>query len=103
MRCTIDNRKVIQKGDTTSTGGTVLERSDVASQKDIDIATEGMKVFCPACKKTGTIKAVIMPPRVKTIHVVLQIALIWNWRKPISRTNLVVLRGRVRVGIWLKN
>lgn len=55
MRSTIDNRKVIQKGDTTSTSGTVLEGSHLASQEDIGIATMGMKVFCPACKKTGTI------------------------------------------------
>lgn len=54
MRCTIDNRKVIQKGDTTSTGGIVLEGSSFASQ-GAAIATVGMKVFCPACKKTGSI------------------------------------------------
>ncbi|MDV5226715.1 hypothetical protein RZ760_012340 [Providencia rettgeri] len=32
MCCTIDNRKVIQKGDATSTGGGVLEGRSFASQ-----------------------------------------------------------------------
>ncbi|HEK0697767.1 TPA: PAAR domain-containing protein, partial [Proteus mirabilis] len=39
---------------TTNTGGTVLTGSSIAKQTQ-GIACVGDPVYCPACKKTGTI------------------------------------------------
>ncbi|WP_411753542.1 PAAR domain-containing protein [Serratia sp. (in: enterobacteria)] len=54
MRATIQGRKIIQKGDTTTTGGAVLSGSAWVDQTQ-GIACKGDPVFCPACKTTGFI------------------------------------------------
>ncbi|MBD2780847.1 PAAR domain-containing protein [Xenorhabdus szentirmaii] len=54
MRATIDGKKIILKGDTTNTGGTVLTGSRLTKQGE-PVACVGDDVFCPACKGTGSI------------------------------------------------
>ncbi|OTA20048.1 hypothetical protein Xbed_01763 [Xenorhabdus beddingii] len=54
MRATIEGKKIILKGDTTNTNGTVLTGSGLTKQGE-PIACVGDSVFCPACKSTGTI------------------------------------------------
>ncbi|PQQ40746.1 PAAR domain-containing protein, partial [Photorhabdus luminescens] len=44
----------ILKGDTTTTGGEVLNGSDLVNQQ-LSVACKGTPVFCPACKQTGAI------------------------------------------------
>ena len=54
MRVIIQGKKVILKGDTTTTGGSVLEGSPLVNQEDA-LARKGGLVFCPACKAQGKI------------------------------------------------
>ncbi|HFS8185023.1 TPA: PAAR domain-containing protein [Providencia stuartii] len=54
MRSTVNSRKIILKNDTTNTGGTVLTASSLAKQTQ-GVACVGDSVYCPSCKKTGTI------------------------------------------------
>ncbi|OHT23004.1 PAAR domain-containing protein [Providencia stuartii] len=54
MRSTVNGRKIILKNDTTNTGGTVLTGSSLAKQTE-GVACVGDSVYCPLCKKTGTI------------------------------------------------
>ncbi|WP_127956606.1 S-type pyocin domain-containing protein [Serratia microhaemolytica] len=59
MRTTCDGKGVVHKGDTTTTGGVVLEGVEGASLFFNDhgsaVALKGHKVFCPACERTGVI------------------------------------------------
>ena len=54
MRNLVNGRKIILENDTTNTGGTVLTGSSIAKQTQ-GVACVGDPVYCPACKKTGTI------------------------------------------------
>jgi uncharacterized Zn-binding protein involved in type VI secretion len=54
MRAKIQGRKIIQKGDTTTTGGAVIGASAWVKQAQ-GVACKGDPVFCPACKTTGSI------------------------------------------------
>lgn len=54
MRSTVNCRKIILKNDTTNTGGSVLTASSLAKQTQ-GVACVGDSVYCPSCKKTGTI------------------------------------------------
>lgn len=54
MRAKIQGRKIILKGDTTTTGGAVLGGSALANQGN-GFSCKGDPVFCPACKTTGSI------------------------------------------------
>jgi uncharacterized Zn-binding protein involved in type VI secretion len=54
MRAKIQGRKIIRKGDTTTTGGAVLGGSAWVNQTQ-SVACKGDPVFCPACKTTGSI------------------------------------------------
>ncbi len=47
-------KKIILKGDTTTTGGDVLNGSGLVNQQ-LAVARKGDPVFCPACKQTGAI------------------------------------------------
>lgn len=47
-------RSIILKNDTTNTGGSVLTASSLAKQTQ-GVACVGDSVYCPSCKKTGTI------------------------------------------------
>ncbi|MBS9425484.1 PAAR domain-containing protein [Photorhabdus caribbeanensis] len=54
MRSVVESKKIILKGDTTTTGGEVLNGSDLVNQQ-LSVACKGDSVFCPACKQTGAI------------------------------------------------
>ncbi|MGM0938260.1 MAG: PAAR domain-containing protein [Pseudomonadota bacterium] len=54
MRNTVKGRSIILKNDTTNTGGSVLTASSLAKQTQ-GVACVGDSVYCPSCKKTGTI------------------------------------------------
>lgn len=54
-RPTLNGKPVALKGDKTSTGGVILEGLDGHTVHGIPVAREGDKVWCPACKQTGTI------------------------------------------------
>ncbi|WP_391528422.1 PAAR domain-containing protein [Photorhabdus akhurstii] len=54
MRSVVESKKIILKGDTTTTGGEVLNGSDLVNQQ-LSVACKGAPVFCPACKQTGAI------------------------------------------------
>ncbi|MEY0303409.1 PAAR domain-containing protein [Providencia manganoxydans] len=54
MRSTVNGRNIILKNDTTNTVGSVLTGSSLAKQTQ-GIACVGDSVYCPSCKKTGTI------------------------------------------------
>ncbi|KGM26038.1 MULTISPECIES: PAAR domain-containing protein [Photorhabdus] len=54
MRSVVESKKIILKGDTTITGGEVLNGSDLVNQQ-LSVACKGAPVFCPACKQTGAI------------------------------------------------
>lgn len=58
MRSTCDGRGIVRKGDTTTTGGLVLEGvegSFFVHDQGSAVAVKGHKVSCPACKRTGVI------------------------------------------------
>ena len=54
-RPTLNGKPVALKGDKTSTGGVILEGLDNHTVHGTPVAREGDKVWCPACKQTGTI------------------------------------------------
>ncbi|MGV7962679.1 PAAR domain-containing protein [Photorhabdus tasmaniensis] len=54
MRSVVEGRQIILNGDTTTTGGNVLNGSDLVNQQ-LEVARKGDPVFCPACKQTGAI------------------------------------------------
>ncbi|TDB43223.1 PAAR domain-containing protein [Photorhabdus khanii] len=54
MRSVVEGKKIILKGDTTTTRGDVLNGSDLVNQQLL-VARKGDPVFCPACKQTGAI------------------------------------------------
>ncbi|WP_058913352.1 PAAR domain-containing protein [Entomohabitans teleogrylli] len=54
MRTTVQGKKVILAGDTTTTGGKVLSGSLLVNQSQA-LARKGDPVLCPACKSTGKI------------------------------------------------
>ncbi|WP_445494553.1 PAAR domain-containing protein [Photorhabdus sp. SF281] len=54
MRSVVEGKKIILKGDTTTTGGDVLKGSGLVNQQS-SVACKGDPVFCPACKQTGAI------------------------------------------------
>ncbi|WP_416383762.1 PAAR domain-containing protein [Photorhabdus bodei] len=54
MRSVVESKKIILKGDTTTTGGEVLKGSDLVNQQ-LSVACKGAPVFCPGCKQTGSI------------------------------------------------
>lgn len=55
MRPTVQGIKIILKGDTSTTRGNVLTGSSDGFMSTTEVALIGDKVFCPACKMTGTI------------------------------------------------
>ncbi len=48
-------RRVVRKGDTTTTAGRVLTGGSKARDRYREIACLGDLVFCPVCKTTGII------------------------------------------------
>ncbi|MBS9432824.1 PAAR domain-containing protein [Photorhabdus hainanensis] len=54
MRSVVESKKIILKGDITTTGGEVLNGSGLVNQQ-LSVACKGDSVFCPACKQTGAI------------------------------------------------
>ncbi|MCT8350126.1 PAAR domain-containing protein [Photorhabdus temperata] len=54
MRSVVERKKIILKGDTTTTGGNVLNGSGLVNQQ-LEVVRKGDPVFCPACKQTGAI------------------------------------------------
>ncbi|MCT8345610.1 PAAR domain-containing protein, partial [Photorhabdus kleinii] len=54
MRSVVEGKKIILKGDTTTTGGDVLNGSGLVNQQ-LSVVCKGDPVFCPACKKIGVI------------------------------------------------
>lgn len=50
----MNGRNIILKNDITNIGGTVLTASSLAKQIQ-GVACVGDSVYCPSCKKTGTI------------------------------------------------
>lgn len=55
MRTKVVGLDVIYQGDTTTTGGTVLEGVRSFFDQNHLLALKGHQVFCPACKQTGFI------------------------------------------------
>lgn len=72
MRPTVQGIKIILKGDTSTTKGNVLTGSSDGFMSTIEIALIGDKVFCPACKTTGTIVEGTPMMTIKTIPVALE-------------------------------
>ncbi|MEY1164361.1 PAAR domain-containing protein [Providencia manganoxydans] len=54
MRSIVNGREIILKNDTTNTGSSVLTASSLAKHIQ-GVAYVGDSVYCPSCKKTGTI------------------------------------------------
>ncbi|NHB92719.1 PAAR domain-containing protein [Photorhabdus cinerea] len=54
MRSVVEGKKIILKGDITTTGGKVLNGSGLVNQQQ-SVACKGDPMFCPACQQTGAI------------------------------------------------
>lgn len=72
MRPTVQGIKIILKGDTSTTRGNVLTGSSDGFMSTIEIALIGDKVFCPACKMTGTIAEGTPLMTIKNVPVALE-------------------------------
>ncbi|MGG4610826.1 PAAR domain-containing protein [Providencia sp. Me31A] len=71
MRSLVNGKKIILRNDTTNTGGTVLTASSLAKQTQ-GVACMGDSVYCPSCKKTGTIVEGDNLMKIKAIPVALE-------------------------------
>ncbi|GKX52744.1 PAAR domain-containing protein [Budvicia aquatica] len=72
MRMMVQGKKIIVKGDTSTTGGTVLTGSADSSNDGKEIALVGDKVLCAACKATGVIAEGSAVMKIKGIPVALE-------------------------------
>ncbi len=72
MRSVVQGRKVILKGDTTTTAGVVLTGSDAANEDGREVARKGDDVFCPVCNTTSKIVEGTTLSMIKGIEVALE-------------------------------
>lgn len=54
-RTEIQGIKIIYQGDSTTTGGQVLQGTSLYKEYQRPVALQGHAVWCPACKSVGTI------------------------------------------------
>ncbi|VYT90940.1 PAAR domain-containing protein [Metakosakonia massiliensis] len=72
MRTRVQGVKIIVKGDTSTTRGTVLTGTPDATDAKIEIALLDDRVFCLACKTTGIISEGTPLMKVQGIPVALE-------------------------------